>query len=161
MRRIALLTALLVLVAAPAAQAGWKIERATAIARVVWHNPCVDRMTIRWIDFTQLADKRTREAKAFATPEDCTAYLNSAETATWGDLCYELMHEAGHLAGYRDPVGIEPLNGGPMDYDHSSDPKSIMYPMPATLDNDGHISDDANWRCRDRGRPYLRGHGLL
>jgi hypothetical protein len=48
-----------------------------------------------------------------------------------------LLHEYGHLAGYRDPAN-------PLDPHHSRDPRSIMWPFA-----------HADARCARRGGPYL------
>lgn len=107
------------------AQAGWKLHRAEAIAKIVWHNPCVDRMQVEW------APLYNADAAAEAYTDTCVVRIRPG-LESWNDLCYAMIHEAGHLAG-------QP---------HSDDPNSVMYPTQGT-----------NWRCRDRGRPYLEQYG--
>lgn len=45
----------------------------------------------------------------------------------WRVLCSVVVHEAGHAAGYRDPVGVH-RSDGTVDLLHSPDPRNVMYP---------------------------------
>jgi hypothetical protein len=67
----------------------------------------------------------------------CQVTLSDREAWPWKQLCPVLVHEYGHLAGYRDPLN-------PGDPFHSHDPDDIMY---AFIHPDG--------RCADYGTPYL------
>ena len=67
----------------------------------------------------------------------CQVTLSDREAWPWKQLCPVLVHEYGHLAGYRDPLN-------PNDPFHSHDPDDIMH---------AYIHPD--WRCRDYGTPYL------
>ena len=45
-------------------------------------------------------------------------------------LCVVLQHEYGHLSGYRAPEGQQYIRpDGSADYDHSRDPRSLMWPF--------------------------------
>lgn len=136
--RIALTALLAFTLLATPAQAGWKIDRATKIAQVVWHNPCVDQMRITWVSTATLSND------AHAAAFDCTVRLSAATPLTWDQFCMLVLHEAGHLARYRDPTNTA-------DPEHSSDPESIMHSpiLPGEP------------RCRRNGRPFLERHGLL
>jgi hypothetical protein len=50
----------------------------------------------------------------------------------WWELCYAMLHETGHTRAYRDPVGVlirdEETGKVWIDYTHSPDPLSVMYP---------------------------------
>jgi hypothetical protein len=46
------------------------------------------------------------------------------------ELCDVLVHEFGHLAGWRAPEGQEFIRpDGTPDYAHSADPHNVMYPV--------------------------------
>jgi hypothetical protein len=136
MTRLAVI-ALIVCFAWPSvAEAGWKMDRATAIARVVWHHPCVDRMTIRWGITRQL------NAAAYAARETCAAVLNVEDRVPWPVFCTNVLHEAGHLAGM----------------DHTR--RGVMQAETVFVQS-GHRWLGSDPRCARRGRPYLERHGLL
>lgn len=141
MRRIAL-TVVLVASWPGVAQAGWRIDRATEIAAAVWNHPCVDHMQIKWTTaFT---------GGAGSDPAACTVYLPANTPVFWPELCRHLIHEAGHLAGYRDPLN-------PLDPWHSHNPESVMYAEDTSVYGIVHGREvGGDPRCRDRGQPYLR-----
>jgi hypothetical protein len=117
-------------VAAPA-QAGWRMDRAQAIAGVVWNDPCGGRVQLVWERLPEGITAQTRGSRP------CTILFDRTEPLDWMSFCSYVIHEYGHLAGYldlRNPDGFE----------HSSNPDSIMAEF---FDNDR--------RCRQRGRPYL------
>jgi hypothetical protein len=140
---IAALLALLVLPAT--AQAVWKIDRATAIAEIVWNNPCPDGAPVHWQNVRDVYPAAT--ITAFSAPRSwaregiCEVGFDSAFEEKWGfgwtEFCSRMIHEYGHIAG----VG------------HSDSNKSVMRKSY----NDG----TPDRRCRKRGRPYLERHGLL
>lgn len=132
-----LLVTLAVLVAASApAHAGWKIDRATAIAEIVWQDPCEGRVTLVWQD---LGDVFAADGL------DCLVRINNAGSGWgWPVFCTLMIHEYGHLAGYRDPAN-------PTDPVHARNPRSVMHTPMTTIDP----------RCFFNGRPYLERHGVL
>lgn len=149
--REAALAALIVASLLPgAAYAGWRTDRAQTIAATVWHNPCDTSVTIRWAPQPRVG------ALAWSFPEACTIYLASDRPQSWPELCTSMIHEYGHLAGYRDPAN-------PTDPTHSANPGSVMR---ATTDYQlgqvtirgrtiTTVAVGADRRCHDRGRPYL------
>jgi hypothetical protein len=132
----------LLLAAAPAAHAGWRSDRATAIARIVWHHPNVDRLQIRW--GTPPAD--VSDAQGWTSGESTgEIWLNATRPLAWEPFCTIVLHEAGHLAG----MG------------HTN--RGVMHPQRFVhlSDDEGHERwDGTDPRCRARGRPYLAAHGL-
>lgn len=142
----------------PPVRADWEISRAATIARIVWHQPCVDRMQIRWASaHTALASGETGAlAVAWADQADCIVYLSTDQRMSWPQVCTRVLHEAGHLAGYRDPANIA-------DPDHSLNPRSIMYARETSAF--GRVYVHGRWvqsggdaRCANGGRPFLAKH---
>jgi hypothetical protein len=130
-RTIAALT-LLGLCALPAtASAGWRLERAQAVAAKAWNDPCPGRVRIAFVA------PPAPTWLAWSIPALCQVNLSNATHWRWRLLCPSLLHEYGHLAGYRDPLN-------PSDPTHSHDPDDIMAPF---------IHWDA--RCADHGSTYL------
>lgn len=129
------------------AKAGWRIERATAIAEKVWHHPCVDEMHIGW---TPPAGTTEATAWSFEAP-DCEIWFRNDEKLSWPEFCTYVLHEAGHLAHYRDPSHQpEPW--------HSSNPRSIMYAVHGfdRVLKSGRLKVvGGDPRCAARGRPFL------
>jgi hypothetical protein len=146
---------------APSAHAGWRINRAVAVANVVWHNPCP--LSIQWakapVDDSSSAV--AGEPMAWASLQDgCrlqglgVVYMNINEPVrTFDVFCSRVLHEVGHLAGAV----------------HSSNPRSVMYLFDESQElrvwsPRRHRFDWRGFgdpRCRDRGRPYLEAHGVL
>lgn len=149
MRRALVLSFLLALAAAAPAHAGWRLDRSKAIAAIVWRNPCAGQVTV---EVAPLPAEEFGEAYI----EDCRIVLNLWATRSWERVCATVIHEYGHVAGFRDPTNVaDPI--------HSANPKSVMYAGEdltdgALLDHHG-LRIDA--RCSQRGRPFLRRHGQL
>jgi hypothetical protein len=94
-------------VAFPAtANAGWKRDRATAIAQIVWDHPCDDQVQLRWIHFDDI------HPAWFSGP--CQITYNTAFRQDWLGFCTATLHEYGHVAGVQ----------------HNLNPRSIMYERP-------------------------------
>lgn len=130
---------------APTAQAGWRIDRATQISKIVWHHPNVDRMTIRW----GIPPAGSEDASAWTYVTDGVVWLDSRYPQEWEPFCSLVLHEAGHLAGAP----------------HSD--KGIMTPVTVVVSMTQrlHGRDRTTWygtdpRCRDDGLPFLRAHGV-
>jgi hypothetical protein len=141
MRRTLTLTGLLLLAMAGTAHAGWRIDRAEQIAAIVWHHPCGGHIPIQW-------DPTPSDIDPFAggwiEPGVCVIHLSTtAAPRQWEDVCTEILHEYGHLAGFRNPANVA-------DPDHSLNEHSVMYGGPFR-------EDDV--RCVQRGRPFLQAHG--
>jgi hypothetical protein len=139
-------------VAATPADAGWRIDRATAIAAKVWRDPCPNKVQIRWVAIPATGIGAEDVADAAADRFTCTIWLRSTHRWDWEPLCSALIHEYGHLAGMP----------------HSLNPRSVMYEFGAYMEDfetrhGRKISSTVRWtgtdrRCRNRGRTYL---GLL
>lgn len=121
--------------AAGVSDTDWQAGRAQAIARAVWHNPCNGAVDLAW-DVTDPA----LEGYVSLTDEPCTVHLRPGY-ASWGELCTTVIHEYGHVAGFRDMTNTD-------DVYHSRNPDSVMYPVYGGPDP----------RCAQRGRPFLDAH---
>lgn len=148
MRLLVALLALLVF-AAPAS-ANWQEDRALMVAQVVWHHPCVDAAKFAVVDQVGI-DRGVNLAPgehvgARADASTCTINVGSmfpSATTDWNTWCMIVVHESGHLAGYRDPTNTT-------DPQHSLNPRSVMFSRPFYEP-----------RCEFRGRPLLEKHGRL
>jgi hypothetical protein len=97
MLRCLLIFVVIAAIAAPSASAGWKIDRAQAIAAIVWQNPCDGAARLAWA--APPGGEATIAAWTYPTTDDCTVYVTNA--------------------AYRDPSnGRDPL--------HARSDKSIM-----------------------------------
>lgn len=142
--------AALILAFLPAvAHAGWKIDRATAIAQTVWHPAC-GQLRLAYGD--PAAAGTQPEAGGWAWAGNCAIGVNAERHYSFEELCSVVLHEAGHVAG----AG------------HSHNPASVMYAEPLVIKTTARIGQRTitRWtgvdrRCLDRGRPYLERHGLL
>lgn len=144
------------------AEAGWKLDRATRIATLVWANghrvPCVENMQVRWADPLPTTGNITRLGwinadPATGQPTECVIYFDRTLPLPWLDFCTTLIHEAGHLAGFRDPTNTA-------DPFHSSNPRSVMYVPSLEVEVDFTKSQatagrDYDRRCRRNGRWFL------
>jgi hypothetical protein len=140
---------------AATANAGWKVQRAQAIAAAVWHHPCADHVTIEWGD---LPATGIAVSAAEAFDDECRIVF-AREPTTWVEFCTTMIHEYGHLAGYRDWANTaDPL--------HSSNPHSVMAQNTITVDEAilETVHGHKQWihryvgldrRCADHGRIYL------
>lgn len=149
--RLALLIAVMaLLVSAAPAQAGWKTDRALAIAQNVWQ-PAEGEFALNF----ERADPRWPGGDAYAAwawEGDYTIRLDATRGWPWPLLCERVIHEAGHVVGE----------------EHSDDPDSVMYPWDTPIRTKGRVNGRrvVRWqgvdrRCRERGRPYMERHGLL
>jgi hypothetical protein len=123
-------TLLCVLALSSAARADWKLDRAKAVAAKAWNDPCSGRVLV------EVEPQAGADWLASTLPSQCRITL--ARALPWSRLCPVLLHEYGHLAGYRDLRN-------PADPFHSHDPHSIMWPFA-----------HADARCRRNGVPYLK-----
>lgn len=159
--RATLISLILLLGFAAPAQAGWRERRATEVAQIVWHHPCVDRMQIRR-ETRRLAIAEGHigdyGAVAWADDDACVVYVSADSRTTWPQFCTRVLHEAGHLAQFRDPTNTD-------DPAHSSNPRSVMFATEGaygTIHQHGRAREaGGDPRCADRGRPYLERHGAL
>lgn len=126
------------------ANAGWKLNRAKAIAAIVWHHPCDDHVTVGWADLSGVpVDSVDTAAAAAANVALCRVTFSVDRSMTWDEFCTSMIHEYGHLAGYRDPLNI----GDPY---HSHSAWSVMFANGIL----GSLGGDP--RCRQLGHVYLR-----
>jgi hypothetical protein len=103
-----LLVALLVLLSAAPADAGWRINRSLAIAQEVWKPSCGQLR----LAYGNPADYGVPGADEWAWPEKCAIGIDTSKHFEFEELCTIVLHGAGHVAG----AG------------HSDRPQSIMYP---------------------------------
>jgi hypothetical protein len=78
----------------------------------------------------------------------------TARAWRWRELCPALLHEYGHLAGYRDPLN-------PSDPAHSHNPRSIMWAYAhydRRCDHRGAQELGEPVRARHRHRHQRRRH---
>ncbi len=116
-QRIALITVVLcTAMHVGTAQADWQLDRAQTIAAKVWNDPCSGQVKILSAVPPQAG------WRAWTYPGLCTITLSNAWPWYWDELCPVVVHEYGHLAGYRDP-------DNPADPTHSHDPNDIMSPF--------------------------------
>jgi hypothetical protein len=107
MSRLGALLLLLLVMGLPSeAHAGWKRERAVAIAEIVWNHPCDGEVELRWIHFDDI------HPGWYSGP--CQITYNTAFRQDWWGFCTTTLHEYGHVAG----VG------------HTTNQRSIMYERP-------------------------------
>jgi hypothetical protein len=138
-------------------QPAWQVSRARAIAEKAWaHHPCVERMRVRW---APPYDGRASTA-AWADEVDCVVTFNDGRRLGWPEFCTRLLHEAGHLAGYRDVSNPDDPATPEDESMHSADPNNLMY--AEDLHVYGRVRRHGRWvdvggdaRCANRGRSYL------
>ena len=162
---------ILVLASASPARAGWKLERANAIAYAVWGQDlaavCPGGVLGTDYGTTAAAAGVEASAKAWANPGVCTIHFSPAPGALrdFEPYCSVFLHEAGHIAGYgHDHTG----HGG------------IMALSPTYLRSSGRVAAGArrsghsrrlgrrtvHWtgtdpRCANQGVPFMKSRGLL
>lgn len=151
------LAVLLLLIAAAPARAGWKMQRAQAIAATVWNHPCADQVDVLWARLGGGED-------AAGDQVNCDVWLraNEPDLREWPYFCTVMIHEYGHVAGFRDPLNTA-------DPSHSHSASSVMFGGVKLDRHTVHIVGGptttvwvgADRRCADNGRPYLERHGLL
>jgi hypothetical protein len=154
MRRLAVIALLASACIAAPAHAGWRIQRATAIAATVWHDPCAGSVRLAWASLPIGQREGTNT-------DTCTVTFSSLDPTEWMVFCTTTIHAYGHLAGYRDPLN-------PAEPWHSHNPRSVMYAdrfiTRDVITVNGRTTEEwtgVDRRCRNRGRPYLEAHGLL
>lgn len=141
---VALLAVLAVFAVPSTANAGWRVDRATQIARVVWHNPCVDRMTIQW--GPRPAGAEDASAWTWGAPE-CVIWFDQSQPLEWEPFCTLVLHEAGHLAGM-----------GHTDHGIMS-PDAVFERETSTVNGRTATTwAGTDQRCKDRGLRYLHAH---
>ena len=155
----ALILALLTLVVAPSTtQAGWRIERSLQVAQVVWRPSC-GPVGVYFGD--PVAYGATENASGWVKSGTCAIGINRSFSGEFEDFCDLILHEMGHVAGYRNPAN-------PADPYHSLDPLSVMFTgdvnVRARNEVDGKLTTE--WlgydsRCLQRARPYLERHGVV
>lgn len=102
-----ILVILLALLLFPAnAEAGWRRERATAIAQIVWNHPCNDQVKLAWVPLggTYLG----------WNDAPCSIKMATEFHTDWPSFCTAIIHEYGHVAGVW----------------HNTNIRSVMYERP-------------------------------
>lgn len=80
--------------------------------------------------------ERGRVGRSFVGPfpandGHCFILINSRYRFSNSAYCHLIVHEGGHLAGWRAPKGTEAVTAnGTLDPYHSRDPRSVMAPNP-------------------------------
>lgn len=164
---LAVLTATL-LVAAPPADTRLSADtvRMKAIAAHVWHDPCAGQVHIRRIILPNdehgrpILGRIVSDANGLPEPP-CRIRINSRYTFTPAALCTLMIHEYGHLAGWRAPDGegyqrlVKEPDGRVTvqeESTHHRNPRKIMYP---SLYDYGDERGGPHPRCRAAfGRAY-------
>lgn len=131
------------------------MNRAVAIAQVVWHPAC-GQLVLRFADPAtviatgQLPESESDAAAGWAATGDCDITVTNRRHWEFEPLCETVLHEAGHAAGM----------------DHVDDRPSIMNSRTILTRAETTIRgrkvvtwDGIDHRCLDRGRPYLERHG--
>lgn len=105
-----------------------RTDVAEALALARWHGThCNSKIRVEFVSYGRgfsdvVADARWSAGDS-STYFDCRIVFNLDHVAiSFVYFCAALMHEYGHLSGWREPHG---LDGGI----HSRDPTSIMYPV--------------------------------
>ena len=122
--------------------------RSKAIGEHVWNEPCWrwGGVHIRRDYIDDGVDAHSRVVLGEATVDRdsngdvvaCRVTINKRFVFSPGALCTIVVHELGHLAGYRAPEGEQFVwyaNGARIDdYDHSRSRDSVMYPYMSGRD---------------------------
>ena len=143
------------------------MDRATAIAAKVWNNPCDGNVALKWVDMP-VGMAAYVNVWLDTGKSDCTVNFNVNQRSNWVEFCSTMIHEYGHVAGYRHPVGVRMANGE-VDHFHSPDSNSIMFPylfgdIAEVRTPNGKkmvIYGGFDKRCANRGRTYLGLPGKL
>jgi hypothetical protein len=103
------------------------IAKAIAVAR--WGNVCAGQAIGVSRGLTDGAMARSYYSFNGLLPDDGSKYRNCSikfrnGTIAWPEFCTAIVHEYGHLAGWRPAPGT----AFPGDPFHSGNPNSVMYP---------------------------------
>jgi len=164
------------------------LNRSLALAEQKWHPASCPDVILKPYDKADAELQDAESALGFALEDQCAIEVNLQEVRRYADsdpyvldvtrtrqvwACTVIVHEVGHLAGYRDPVGaiITDENGDPVlddfsgeplrDPRHSPNPHSVMYPYLRTTyapcrklfkatKTAGHLKPDAATEKRRR-----------
>lgn len=118
------------------------------IAMRVWVQPCGGVVHIRrdyFADYRNGGVDYRIAAMAFTDDGPCRIVINRALRFTPAALCTVVLHEVGHVAGYRAAPGTEFIYpDGTLDREHSANRRSVMFPFFRRVDP----------RCRPIGRRF-------
>ncbi|MGI8624182.1 MAG: hypothetical protein ACR2NB_12025 [Solirubrobacteraceae bacterium] len=113
---------------------------AKTVANRVWHTPCNGHIaTLRGYLAEPTVANAAHETEPPGQPyTGCVVTFDTlvfaAGLSSYDTFYSVLLHEVGHLAGYRAPAGQEAIRlDGTLDPLHTRNPKSVMYP---SLDRD-------------------------
>ncbi len=136
MKRLAIITALLVLLPATAQANTAEENQDLAVASAYFQAPCPDVQ----IRYTTFADGRGGQAQLGACQTAPVIELSSAYSWSQEVRCILIVHEYGHLLGM----------------EHSADTASIMYPQPASVVPGCRVPAHTLNRCKSKS--YKRNH---
>jgi hypothetical protein len=135
------------------------LNKSLALAEQKWQPANCPTVTLKPYNRSDAELQDADSALGFALEDECAIEVNLPMVKQYADsdayvldvtrtrqiwACTVIVHEVGHLAGYRDPVGaiIVDQNGDPVlddfsgeplrDPRHSPNPRSVMYPYLRT-----------------------------
>jgi hypothetical protein len=131
------------------------LNKSLALAEQKWQPANCSSVTLRPYDHADAELQDADSALGFALEDQCAIEANLPMVKQYADsdayvldvtrtrqiwACTVIVHEVGHLAGYRDPAGavildptgnpvLDDFSGEPLrDPRHSPNPRSVMYP---------------------------------
>jgi len=131
------------------------LNKSLALAEQKWHPDNCSSVKLKPYRRSDAELEDADSALGFALEDQCAIEVNLPEVREYADTdmnvldvtrvrqiwaCTVIVHEVGHLAGYRDPVGaivtdsagnpvLDDFTGEPLrDPRHSPNPHSVMYP---------------------------------
>jgi hypothetical protein len=135
------------------------LNKSLALAEQKWQPANCASVTLKPYDRADAELEDADSALGFALEDQCAIEVNLPVVKQYADsdayvldvnrtrqiwACTVIVHEVGHLAGYRDPVGaiildpagnpeLDDFSGEPLrDPRHSPNPRSVMYPYLRT-----------------------------
>jgi hypothetical protein len=131
------------------------LNKSLTLAEQKWQPANCPAVTLKPYNRSDAALEDADSALGFALEDQCTIEVNLTQVKRYADsdpyvldvqrtrqiwACTVVVHEIGHLSGYRDPVGaiitdptgnpvLDDFTGDPLrDPRHSPNPRSVMYP---------------------------------
>jgi len=131
------------------------LNRSLTLAEQKWQPAACPSVSLKPYNLSDAELQDAESALGFALEDRCTIEVNLPKVRQYADsdtyvvdvnrvrqiwACTVIVHEVGHLAGYRDPVGaiirdssgnpeLDDFSGEPLrDPRHSPNPHSVMYP---------------------------------
>lgn len=164
------------------------LNKSLALAEQKWQPANCPTVTLKPYHQADAELQDAESALGFALEDQCALEVNLPAVERYADsdayvldvdrtrqiwACTVIVHEVGHLSGYRDPVGsiildptgkpvLDDFSGEPLrDPRHSPNPRSVMYPYLRTTyapcrklfkatKTAGHLQPDAAIKKRRR-----------